>query len=104
MYLLFTKKWLLVDFFMLNRILSHHDFKTPIREFAGAKWTALVRYNADCNQRGEKYHKPVGVWVGVDHPLNLPVGWSKLVGFQFELVNIADETKNIKSAHHGMLY
>lgn len=81
---------------MIHR-LAKGDVKTPIREFLGAKWTTLVRL-----QKGhDKIHSPLGVWVGVDHPLQLPVGWCKYVTFQFALIN-EDEEKSVESPRRGI--
>ena len=71
--------------------MTKNDVKTPPRRFQGVPWTTLVRYHENSRQ------VPIGCYVGVDHPLRTaPTGWSRLIGFQFVLVN-EDESKNIES-------
>lgn len=81
----------------LIRSVRESELKTPLRQFLGANWTALVRWNADCVREGGAKNKPFGVWIGVDHPHDLPVGWSKNLMFHFVLVNRFDESRNVDS-------
>ena len=77
--------------------LCKGDYKIPKDTYLGANWTALIRHNDSCvKEHSQNKNKPFGIWVGVDNPIKLPVGWAKTIAFQFFLIN-ADPTKNLES-------
>lgn len=80
--------------------MSGADYKTPLKRFLGANWTALVRFQPACRDV-PPCKSPFGVWIGVDEPYtSLQANWCKSVCYQFTVLHATDETKNIQSLRH----